>query len=438
VFESFLQSRHRYGPDAVGYLIAGHASGPDDVLAMLLLARWAECYDKRTGEVPFDLAPMFETIDTLEHCGEAMRSLLDIPLYRRHLEARGRRQCVLVGYSESNKEGGFCASRVAVYEAQRELAQTLASHHESHVMFHARGGSTPRGGGRVDALVRSVPAEAVNSVLRFTEEGEVVNHSYGLHQIAMRTLERAFSSLCRAASDARRGVLVPVSAENRECARTVALASREAYDKLIREDGFSIYFRHVTPIDVIERMQIGSRPAYRTSDRGLESLRPVPWVFAWTQSRHLLPGWYGAGTGLRTARDLYGIETLRQAYESWFFFHTLIDDLEAMLARADLEVARVYDSLAPEALQKFAQAIREEFAVTSQHVLEIKQVESLLDKEPTLQRSIRLRNPYVDPMNLLQVDLLQRWRASGRQDRDLFDGLLASISGIAQGLQSTG
>ena len=192
VFESFLQSRHRYGPDAVGYLIAGRASGPDDVLTMLLLARWAECYDKRTGDVPFDLAPMFETIGTLEHCGESMRSLLDIPLYRRHLEARGRRQCVLVGYSESNKEADSAP------RALRFTKRSVSSHKRSprittHVMFHARGGSTPRGGGRVDALLRSVAAEAVNSVLRFTEEGEVVSHSYGLHQIAMRTLERAFS-----------------------------------------------------------------------------------------------------------------------------------------------------------------------------------------------------------------------------------------------------
>src|ERR1700733_3425123 len=195
VFDAVMQGRHRYGPQAVGYFVVSGVAGADDVLAALLLARWAEAYDKRTGEVALDFAPMFESMDSLEHCAHTMRELLNDAAYRRHLEARGRRQCVVLGYSDSNKEAGACASRFAIHEAQRKLAQVLAAEHESHIIFHGRGGSIARGGGRIDALVRSAPAEAANGVLRLTEQGEGVQQSYGLRPIAMRTLERAFNAL---------------------------------------------------------------------------------------------------------------------------------------------------------------------------------------------------------------------------------------------------
>jgi phosphoenolpyruvate carboxylase len=185
-------------------------------------------------------------------------------------------------------------------------------------------------------------------------------------------------------------------------------------------------------------MQIGSRPAFRPGKEGLDALRAVPWVFAWTQSRHLLPGWFGAGTGLRAAIDELGIETARAAYDGWSFFSVLVDDVEASLARVDLEIAAAYDELAPASHKRFATAVREEFGLVCAQVLAIKQTAALVDRDPTLQRAIELRNPYVDPINLLQVDLLRRWRETGRQDRDLFEGLLASIAGIAEGLQSTG
>src|ERR1700720_4893159 len=202
VFDAIIQGRHRYGPDAIGYFIVSGASGADDVLAALLLARWAEAYDKHTGEVALDIAPQFETLSALERCGETMQELLADPLYRRHLEAHGRTQCVLIGYSDGNKEGGLCASRFATHQAQRALAQTLAAADERHVVFHARGGSIAGGGGRIDALVKAAPAGAVNGVLRLTEQGEAVQQSYGLRPIAMRTLERAFSALALATANA--------------------------------------------------------------------------------------------------------------------------------------------------------------------------------------------------------------------------------------------
>jgi phosphoenolpyruvate carboxylase len=439
VFEAIVQSRHRYGPASVGYFVVSGAAGADDVLAVLLLARWAEVYDKRTGQVALDVAPLFESIETLERSGDVMRELLRDEVYRRHLETRNRRQCVLVGYSDSNKEGGLFASRFAIHNAQRTLSQTLASADEKHVIFHGRGGSIPRGGGRVDALVQAAPVEAINGVLRLTEQGEVVNQSYGLRPIAMRTLERAFHSLSTTTAAARRGKVPSDSKEHLEIGATIAKASRDAYRRLVYEDKeFYGYFRAVTPIDVIERMQIGSRPVHRAAGDSLETLRAVPWVFAWTQSRHMLPGWYGAGTGLKAAIDVHGLARVRSAAKSWYFLLNLIDDVETMLARADLDIAASYNVLAPKSSLRFFDDVRDEYRLASSNLLLIKERDQLLDTDPTLQRSIQLRNPYVDPMNLMQVDLLQRWRATGREDRDLFEALLASISGIAQGLQSTG
>jgi len=437
VFDAILQARHRYGPDAVGYYVVSGTQGADDVLAPLLLARWAEAYDRKSGEIAVDIAPLFESVDALERCGEVMRTLLGDPLYRKHLDARGRMQCVVLGYSDANKESGICASRFAVYRAQAELSATLSAANERYVIFHARGGSIARGGGRVDSLVRTAPAGTINGVLRLTEQGEAINQGYGLRPIAMRTLERAFHTLTMGLGGAATGM--NASPTQLEFATRVASVSRQHYRRFVQDDAdFYTWFNAVTPIDVITRMQIGSRPAVRPGREGFDALRAVPWVFAWTQSRHMLPAWYGAGLGLKTAIDELGLGVARSAYAEWNFFTTLVDDLEAALARADLDIAAAYDGLADARLSTFAGRVRQEFELVRQQVLEIKQMGALLDREATLQRAIELRNPYVDPINLLQVDLLRRWRDSGRQDRNLFEALLSCTAGIAEGLQSTG
>jgi len=442
VFEAFAQARHRYGPGAVGYFIVSGARGADDVLAALALARWASVYDKRTGQVALDIAPQFESLQALEQCGDTLRELLAEPVYVRHLEAHDRRQCVLLGYSDSNQEGGLCASRYAIHQAQRALARMPAAGGGKYLVFHARGGSIARGGSRIDALVKAAPAGAVDGTLRVREQGETVKQGYGLRPIAMRNLERAFNALSLATVAGRDSGQRPPGAEqdaaaHLECTATLAGASREAYRRLVHDDPeFHAYFRAVTPIDVIERMQVGSRPVHREDGRSLEGLLPVPWVFAWTQTRHMLPGWFGAGAGLAAAVERHGAQHMRTAYAEWFFLRNLIDEVEAMLARTDLEIAAAYDVLVPEPLRRFSAAIRAEYAQAREQVLSLKGSKDLLDGEPTLQRSIRLRNPYIDPMNLMQVDLLQRWRASDRADRDLFEALLASAGGIAQGLQS--
>jgi phosphoenolpyruvate carboxylase len=435
VFEAMAQCRRRYGPLAIGAYIVSGATAADDALAVLLLARWAGVTD-RNDEVPFDIAPLFESMDALEGCGEVMRTLLAIPVYQRHLRARGAQQVALIGYSESNKEAGIAASRWATHRAQADLQRVARDFDVRLTVFYSRGGSISRGAGRIDALIRSAPPGVVNGRLVLTEEGESVNQGYALRPVAMRTLERAFHALALATATAR--TAQAESADDLAVMAAIAQASRAAYVELVRQPAFYEYFRQVTPIDVIERMQIGNRPASRGGREGFEYLRAIPWVFAWTQSRHMLPGWFAVGTGLQAVLRSHGVERLRKLRRDWFFFAAVLDDVEAMLARTDLEIGGYYDALAEEGLRHFAATIRAEFELARRLILEIKGIGVLLDGDPTLQRSIMLRNPYVDPMHLMQVDLLKRWRASGRRDAELFDALLASISGISQGLQSTG
>jgi phosphoenolpyruvate carboxylase len=436
VFEAMAQCRRRYGPLAIGDYIVSGATGPDDVVGVLLLARWAEVTDRRSDEVPFDIAPLFESMDALDTCGEVVRTLLANALYQRHLRARGGQQVVLIGYSESNKEAGIAASRWATHRAQADLLQVARSFDVRLTVFYGRGGSISRGAGRIDALIRSAPPGVVNGRLVVTEQGESVNQGYALRPVAMRTLERAFHALALATAAAAKAL--PENPQDLAVMASIAKASRGAYAELMHQPAFHEYFRQVTPIDVIERMQIGNRPAARGGREGFENLRAIPWVFAWTQSRHMLPGWFGVGAGLQAVLDQHGVERLRQLRRDWFFFAAVLDDVEAMLARADLEIAAHYDALADEVLRHFTAPIRAEYELARRLILEIKGIGALLDGDPTLQRSITLRNPYVDPMNLMQVDLLKRWRASGRRDVELFEALLASISGISQGLQSTG
>jgi phosphoenolpyruvate carboxylase len=437
VFEAIAQARHKFGGRAIGEYIVSGAQGPEDILAVLLLARWADITDKRTGESPLDVAPLLESIESLERAGDILRALHNEPAYRRHLASRGNRQVVVIGYSDTNKEGGIAASRWALQVAQSQLLEAARELGVKVLVFHGRGGTPARGGGRTENLVEAVPDGAIRGVLRLTEQGEVVNQSYGLRPIAMRTLERTFASVALATAHA--GERPPLPAAHAAAMRTIAACSLAAYRELIfGSPQFYDYFRAATPLDVIERMHIGSRPATRIDGKGIHALRAIPWVFAWTQTRHMLPGWFGFGSGLSAALEQHGAEVIGQMVAHWPFFSHLLDDVEAMLGRTDLQIASHYDALAGGALRAQADAIRLEYELTVGHVLRLRGSARLLDSDPTLQRSIKLRNPYIDPMHLMQVDLLQRWRKTGREDQALFGALRATISGIAQGLQATG
>ena len=439
VFEAMLQCRRRYGAEAIGAYVVNGTEGADDVLATLLLAQWAEAYDKKTATIAVDIAPMFVSIEALDQAGATLQSLFADAVYRRHLDARGRRQMVLVGYSDGAKQQGLVASRFAVYRAQADIHRAVTAADERALIMHARGGSIPRGGSRIDALVRNTPAVAVGGDLRLTEQGEGIHQHYGLGPIALRTLERGFGALSLAAQARRSGRLRDVDPESLALAAHLAEHSAAAYCKVVVDTAeFMAYFRAVTPIDVIERVQIGGRPISRPGAEGLQGLRVVPWVFAWTQNRTMLPGWLGAGAGLHATLQKFGLPALQASCASWPFLRNLIDDIEVMLAHSDWSIATHYHQLAEGKGGEIFAALGVDHDLARTAVLDIKQQSELLDGDRTQQRALQLRNPYVDPMNLMQVDLLRRWRASSREDRDLFEALLASLNGIAQGLQNTG
>jgi phosphoenolpyruvate carboxylase len=441
VFEAAHQCRARFGSAAIGNYIVAGTRAPEDLLVPLLLARWAGVEDRRTGAVDLDFAPLFESGESLAASGAIMRELLQQPAYRSHLAVGRAPQHLYVGYSEAGRDGGFLAMRLAAHDAQRDLTAVCAAAGQPALIVHARGGSVARGGARMDAVIRAAPPETIAGELRITEQGETINQNYGLRSNALRTLERAFGVLGVATLQRQRGLARAESAEQHAFAAGMAEHSRRVWRALAVEDaGFNDFFRSVTPIDVIERMQIGSRSIWESAGCGAGALavRSSPWVFAWSQSRYFLPGWYGAGSALHAGMAGDGLQRLRDLYRSWKFFALTIDDMESQLARTDLAIAARYVELVSPGLRRYDAVLREEFLRCREAVLAIKEEADLLDGDRTQQRAIQLRNPYVDPMNLMQVDLLRRWRATAREDEDLFQALLASVSGIAAGLQTTG
>ena len=437
VFAAIHECRQRYGRNAVGPFVISMAQGVDDVLSVLLLAMVGGLADEH-GSVPLDVAPLFETVSDLENARATLGRLYADPIYGPHLARREDRQMVMVGYSDSSKDGGIASARWSLQRAQREMAAVSADADVRLTVFHGRGGTVSRGGGKVYRAVEASPAAALSGRLRLTEQGEVIDAKYGLPSIALRNLERMLGAVVLKGAEATRGGprWDPAWAEIGD---VLADESRRAYRRLVYEDPrFHTFFRNATPIDAIERMTIGSRPAARRGRRGIEDLRAIPWVFAWTQTRAGLPGWFGLGSGLEAAVARFGAETLGGAVRDWPFLSVLVDDVEMVLAKSDLAIAERYVRLAPPETHAVFDAIRSEFERTVGLVLSLKATDEVLSGDATLQRSIRLRNPYVDPMNLLQIDLLSRWRAGGREDDDVFAALLASIQGIARGLKNTG
>ncbi len=436
VFQAISFCRRKYGKDAIGPFIVSMTQGADDILSVLLLANWSELHNRR-GEVPLDVAPLLETVDDLNAGPQILRELLANELYRNHLTQRNDKQTVMIGYSDSNKDSGLAAARWALQNAQLALVDSMKSAGVKLLLFHGRGGTISRGGGKTHAAVLGSPPGTVNGYLRVTEQGEIINEKYGLRGIALRTLEQAVGSVALAtALPQHRGGDLP---EWHAMMEVIADVSRKTYRELVYDTPeFYDYFRNATPVDVIERMRIGSRPASRRSGGGVTDLRAIPWVFSWTQSRHILPGWFGVGSGLAAAADKFGDDAFREMFREWYFMRALTADVEMVLAKADLGIAESYSKLAGNLHEQFFPLITAEFARTRDLILKYSDHKELLEGDATLQRAIMLRNPYVDPMSMLQVDLLQRWRAGNCEDEKLFQTLLESVNGIAQGLQNTG
>jgi phosphoenolpyruvate carboxylase len=436
VFQAIAFCRRKYGKRAIGPFIISMTQGADDILSVLLLAQWSELHNRK-NEVPLDIAPLLETVDDLNAGPAILDALLSTDLYQDHLKTRNNRQTVMIGYSDSNKDGGLASARWALQNAQETLVRAVKMHDIELTLFHGRGGTISRGGSKTHVAVLGAPPGTVNGRLRVTEQGEIINEKYGLRGIALRTLEQVIGSLALATALPRhRGNDEP---EWHAMMDVIAGESRKAYRKLIYETPeFYDYFRKATPIDLIERMRIGSRPSARGAKTGVDALRAIPWVFAWTQARFVLPGWYGIGTGLAKAVEQFGEEAFRHMFYEWYFMRALTADAEMVLAKADLGIAKLYSELAGDLHDTFFPIIKDEYNLTRDLILEYSEHEVLLEGDITLQRAIMLRNPYVDPMSLMQVDLLQRWRDSNYEDQALFNTLLASVNGIAQGLQNTG
>ena len=435
VFREACELRGSHGDDAIGLYIISMARSAADALAVLALARMADCVEGEDARVPLDVAPLFETVDDLDAAPAVMRALFDDPVYRAHLRARGDRQTVMLGYSDSAKDGGLLASRWALQRTQVELSALAQASGVRIVFFHGRGGSISRGGGKTSRAVLAAPRGSVDGSLRMTEQGEVIHRKYGIRALALRNLEQATAAVLRASLRPR----APDSREARwrEIASELAGVARSHYRALVYDaPGFDDYFRAATPIDVIERLHIGSRPA-RRRNAGIRGLRAIPWVFAWAQNRSGLTAWYGVGQALRHGVETHGREAMAEMARDWPFFGTLLDDLEMTLAKSDLAIFERYSRLAS-AHDMFFPGIADEFARTRDTLLAIRDENALLTRDPRLRLSIRLRNPYVDPISLLQVELLRRWRAGGRQDDDTLRALLATVNGIAAGIQNTG
>ena len=436
VFQAISFCRRKYGRDAIGPFIISMTQGADDMLSVLLLANWSELHTRR-GDVPLDIAPLLETVDDLKKAPAIMQELLSSELYRQHLDYRNNEQVVMIGYSDSNKDSGLGSARWALHRAQIELVDSLENQPVTLRLFHGRGGTVSRGGSKTHIAVLGSPPGTVEGYLRVTEQGEIINEKYGLRAIALRTFEQTAGAVAlTTALPEHRGADSP---EWHEMMQVVADESRKAYRKLVYDTpGFYEYFRRATPIDLIERMRIGSRPASRRGGTGVQDLRAIPWVFSWAQSRHMFPGWFGVGSGLKAAEQQFDAETFRTMFREWYFMRAMTADVEVVLAKADLGIAKYYSKLAGQAHDRFFPIIETEFELTKELILKYADHQELLEGDMTMQRAIVLRNPYVDPMSLMQVDLLQRWRDSHRQDDELLTALLASVNGIAAGLQNTG
>lgn len=436
VFAALSDARRRHGPDALGAYIISMARSRADVLTVLALARRGGLVED--GQVPLDIAPLFETVDDLRQGPDTLRDLLADPVYRQHLAARGNVQMVMLGYSDSGKDGGIAASRWGLQRAQVELMQAAEELGIKLTFFHGRGGSLSRGGSKTSRAVDASPRGSVDGRLRVTEQGEAIHRKFGIRALALRSLEQATGAVL--VSSIRPRAPEPREAKWREVMDAVAQASSQAYRGFVGAPRFMDYFRSATPIDVIERMTLGSRPSRRLGqDAALSNLRAIPWVFAWSQARAVIPGWYGVGTGLQAAVDRFGEEVLREMGRDWPFFKTFLDDVSMVLAKGDMGIAGMFSRLAGEELHgEFFPRVQAEHALTRRWVLALNGNEFLLQHDQRLALSIRLRNPYVDPISVLQADLLERWRASGREDDALLRALVASVNGVSQGVQNTG
>jgi len=436
LFKLLDRVRQIYGPELLGPLIISMTTSPADVLAVLLLACWTGC----SGGL--SIVPLFETLADLEAAPQILDALFHLPIYRQHLVSCKTGQMVMIGYSDSNKDGGYLTANWALYQAQEQITQICRKHAVPLTLFHGRGGTTARGGGPTNRAIRAQPPGSINGRFRITEQGETITARYSNPYLAHRYLHQIVHAVLHASSPKRsRTGELPES--YRVSMQRMAQEAFVVYQKLVYGTAdFMDFWKSATPLDEIKRLFIGSRPTARQpGSDSVEKIRAIPWVFSWMQSRFNLPGWYGLGTGLQAVDDLC---VLQRMYQEWPFFTALLDNAEMSLLKADMAIAELYSKLAldQKSARRIFNNIKAEYDTTCQVLLTVTGHTALLDSDPIVQQVIQLRNPYIDPLNYLQIRTLNQLRSlpdpEAEEAAALREVIMLTINGIAAGLRNTG
>ncbi len=441
LFRAAAKAQHRLGPEALPSCIVSHTEAVSDLLEAAVMLREVGILRPAEGRLDLNIIPLFETIPDLQHSGDILDALLGLPIYRRLLDSRGGVQEVMVGYSDSNKDGGFLTSLWGLYKAELRLVEVAKRHGLRLRLFHGRGGSVGRGGGPSYEAILAQPPGTVGGQIRLTEQGEVIAAKYGHPTVGRRNLEVLVAATL-AASLPHQGDAAGEPAFL-EAMDTLSNEACQAYRDLVYgTEGFEQFFWESTPIAEIAQLNIGSRPASRKAGQAITDLRAIPWVFSWSQCRVMLPGWYGVGSAVRAfrrERGEEGLALLKEMYARWPYFRSLISMMDMVLAKVDLAIASRYADLVgdPDLKERIFGRIKEECEASILALKAITGQEALLEDNPALKRSIQHRFPYMDPINHLQVELLRRYRAGDADDR-IQRGILLSINGIAAGLRNSG